>query len=58
MTLRKTALEIAFELARSGKCLTVPEIVTRLKPERYDAIQVEGPALRKQLLRLIAEAKR
>lgn len=57
MELRKTALEQAFELARSGKCFTVDEIIKRLRTERYNAEQVQGPALRNQLLRIIDNHK-
>jgi hypothetical protein len=53
----KTALERAFELAQSGKCLNVTEVEKRLKSERFDPSQIEGPSLRKQLLKLIEEAR-
>jgi len=52
-----TALERAFELARSGKCLNVLDIQKRLKSERLDTCHLEGPTLKKQLMRLIAEAR-
>jgi hypothetical protein len=58
MDVRKTALEKAFELARSGKCRTVTDIVKRFKSEGYDESQIAGPALRKQLLQLIKEPRR
>ena len=58
MDVRKTVLEKAFELARSGKCLTVEEIAKQLKSERYDASQIVGLALRKQLIVLIEKSKR
>ncbi len=58
MEKRLTALERAFELARSGKCLDVSEILKRLRSERYDIAQLEGVALKKQLMALIEEARR
>ena len=45
----KTALERAFELARSGKYSTVQELRAALKNEGYAQGQVEGPALGRQL---------
>jgi LmbE family N-acetylglucosaminyl deacetylase len=51
-----TALERAFELARSGKCLGVHDIVLHLHSEGYSVAQIEGPQLKKQLLDLINEA--
>ena len=57
MDVRKTALEKAFELARSGKCLTVTDLLQRLKLEGYDESQIVGPALRKQLLQIIKEPR-
>lgn len=53
MEVRKTALERAFELARSGKCFSVDDIIKRLKTEGHNVDQVEGPALKKQLLHII-----
>ena len=53
MALTKTTLQRAFELAQSGKCLNVMEIVKQLKSEKYDYSQIEGPALKKQLLQII-----
>ncbi len=57
MELGKTTLQRAFELARSGKCLHVLDIVKHLRDEKYDYSQIEGPALKKQLLALIEEAR-
>jgi hypothetical protein len=53
MEARKSALERAFEIARLGQCSSVDEIIQRLKTERYNADQVQGPALRNQLLQII-----
>jgi hypothetical protein len=58
MEVRKTAIERAFELAGSGKCLNLSDVIKRLKSERYNAAQIEGAVLRKQLLSLIEKAKR
>jgi hypothetical protein len=58
MDIRKPALVRAFELARSGKCLNISELLLRLTAERYDASQIQGPSLRKQLVELIEVAKR
>jgi hypothetical protein len=57
MDQRKTSLERAFELARSGKCFNVMEIGKRLKSERLDVNYLEGPALKQQLLKIIEEAR-
>ena len=55
---RLTALEKAFELARSGKCINVLDIEKRLKSERYDTSQIYGPYLKRQLIQLIEAATR
>jgi hypothetical protein len=52
MTLRYTALERAFELARSGKCASVTEIRRQLRAEGLAQSQVEGPMLTRQLREL------
>ena len=57
MDTRKTALEKAFEIARSGRCLHFPEIIQKLKGENYEVSQIVGPALKKQLCQIIQEAK-
>ena len=53
----KTALERAFELARSGRFATAGEIARAVSGEGYSASQLEGPSLRRQLTGLIKEAK-
>ena len=58
MEVRKTALERAFELARSGRCLDISDVKKHLQSERYDVKQIEGRALKKQLLVLMEKAKR
>jgi hypothetical protein len=55
MDTHKTALERAFEIARSGGCISVADLIRRLKDEGYERHQIEGPHLKKQLTRLINE---
>ena len=54
----KTALERAFELARSGTCLSISDIAHKLHSERYTVEQLEGSSLKKQLIALIQEVKK
>jgi DNA-binding transcriptional regulator YiaG len=49
----KTALERAFELARSGKYRTLRELTRELKSEGYSDEHIEGRQIRTQLLRLL-----
>ena len=58
MEMKKSALERAFELAKSGKCHNLLELNKKLKSEKYDAVYTEGAALKKQLLKLIQSARR
>jgi len=51
-----TALERAFHLARSGQAATFSEIVNTLKREGYYLDQLQGPALKRQLVDLIGAA--
>jgi hypothetical protein len=53
----KTAIERAFDLARSGNFSTVDEIRRRLKAESYNEDQIIGRSLTAQLRALIASAK-
>jgi hypothetical protein len=53
-----TALERAFQLARSGAVAGVTEIVTSLNREGYSANQIEGRVLKKQLTDLIKAARK
>ena len=46
---RPTALERAFDLARSGKYAGVSELRQQLKIEGYSPEQLSGPALLRQL---------
>jgi hypothetical protein len=56
MDANKTTIERAFDLARSGACRRIGDIVARLDREGYDGRQIHGPVLKKQLVRLIKEA--
>ena len=56
MDVRKTVLERAFDLARSGTCKDLSAIRKRLDYEGYASGQVYGPALAKQLNALIKDA--
>jgi hypothetical protein len=48
-----SALERAFQLARSGRPAGIRDIRTQLKREGYDDRAVEGPSLTLQLRNLI-----
>jgi hypothetical protein len=52
----KTALERAFELARSGTYLAVADIKTAIGREGYAKSQLDGPSLRRQLNELIRKS--
>jgi hypothetical protein len=54
---RLAPLERAFELARSGSYATVDAIKKQLTGEGYSAAQIEGGAIKKQLLALIRAAR-
>lgn len=51
-----TALERAFQLARSGRCRSADEIARALKREGYDAKRMIGPFLMRQLRAAMHEA--
>ncbi|HYD45216.1 MAG TPA: hypothetical protein VEA79_08130 [Phenylobacterium sp.] len=55
-TFRPTALERAFELAKSGDYATVSEVTRQLKAEGFATSQITGPSLGKQLRELCAQA--
>jgi hypothetical protein len=57
MDQRMTALERAFQLARSGTVAGLTEIIRSLEREGYSATQIEGPLLRRQLTDLIKAAR-
>jgi hypothetical protein len=52
-----TALERAFQLAKSGECASMAELRKRLKAEAYSDIAITGRALSKQLVALIKMAR-
>jgi hypothetical protein len=54
---RPTAVERAFELARSARCLTTTDIRKKLKEEGHSLEAIAGPALLKQLTAIL-QAKR
>jgi len=49
-----TALERAFELAKSGEYTSIVEIRSKLKSEGLGTEQITGPSLLRQLRQLIA----
>ncbi len=57
MTLRPTALERAFALAKSGECAGPGEVKTMLKQEGFSAEQISGPSLMRQLRALCVAAR-
>jgi hypothetical protein len=57
MDQRMTALERAFQLARSGRFAGLTDIIALLKRDGYSAGQIEGPLLKRQLADLIKAAR-
>jgi hypothetical protein len=53
-----TALERAFELARSGKYSSVSDLRSALSREGYSASQIDGPALGRQLRSIMDKTRR
>jgi hypothetical protein len=51
-----TALERAFQLAKSGRCISIEDIRQQLKSEGYSAEHVTGKGLTRQLKELIRSA--
>jgi hypothetical protein len=58
MQANTTAIERAFELAKTGRYLTVEEIRNRLLAEGYFAAAITGPQLSGQLKALIETARK
>jgi hypothetical protein len=58
MNQKMTAVERAFQLARSGSVAGVAEIAASLNREGYYANQIEGPVLKRQLADLIKAARK
>jgi hypothetical protein len=54
---RATAVERAFQLARTGQVAEFSEIVKALRGERYSVDQLQGPMLKRQLVDLIKTAR-
>jgi hypothetical protein len=52
-----TALERAFQLAKSGTCDSVADLKKRLRTEGYSITQITGRVLSKQLDALIKAAR-
>ena len=52
-----TAVERAFQLAKSGDYATVGDVVKQLKVEQYSVGQITGAVLRAQLAALIKAAR-
>jgi hypothetical protein len=52
-----TAIERAFEIARSGVARNVDEIKKRLRDEGYDQDQIYGKALSRQLMEIARRAQ-
>jgi hypothetical protein len=52
------AMERAFDLAKSGQCRSVSEIIRRLPPEDRDAVEAHltEPNARRQLILICSEA--
>jgi hypothetical protein len=50
---RRSTVERAFELASSGACDNLPDIVATLKGERHESVDAHlaGPSIRKDLRR-------
>lgn len=57
MDRKKTALERTFELAASGEHTNFTDLRAQVRSEGYDDRQLNGPALRKQLRRIIDKAR-
>ena len=57
MEAKKSCLERAFEIARSGRAPNLPYLLNQLKAEGYGPDQIYGPVLKKQLSDLIEKAK-
>jgi hypothetical protein len=53
-----TAMERAFQIARTGQASGLPELIASLRREGYATDQIQGPALRRQLTSLIRAARR
>lgn len=52
-----STLERAFELAKTGACISVVEIKKRLSAEGYSTAPITGKTLSKQLVALISQSQ-
>ena len=52
-----TALERAFQLAKSGEVAGLTEIAKAVRREGYSSNQIEGPSLKRQLTNRIRAAR-
>jgi hypothetical protein len=57
MDTTKSAIERAFELARSGQASSLAELRAMIKAEGYSLHQITGPSLGRQLRNLITKAR-
>jgi hypothetical protein len=58
MDQKMTALERAFQLARSGRVAGLTDIISSLKRDGYSTNQIEGRVLKRQLADLIKAARK
>lgn len=56
MSNHQLPLERAFDLARSGRCLSIGDIKNHLKSEGIATDQISGGSLLRQLRQIIKEA--
>jgi len=59
-TTTATLMERAFELARSGGCTNIDDVVRKLKSENYDQVDAHmaGSQIRRQLRQEFLDARR
>jgi hypothetical protein len=57
MDANKTAIERAFELAKSGRLASIDELRRALKSEGYFTHHLTGPSLLGQLRKLIQDSR-
>ena len=58
METNTTAIERAFQLAKSGRFASMQELQKALKAEGYSMKQIEGRSLSKQLRDIMSTARR
>lgn len=59
MSHRPSTVERAYELARSGKCLKIEDLVRQLKAEGFEAVEahMSGSSIRAELRQLCKAAR-